>query len=502
MDRLSIVTLAASKSYTDASVAGGGAIKGKNATMKSSTPIEGGTRIVFAWYLDSGVEQTTTVDVMNGIDGQDGAKGDTGNGVKSASIVENHLILTLDDDTTVDAGLLTNLDTTFEHIADISLNNLVDGQILKFNAITGKWENASAGTVDTSLVDLNDVAVDNLTDGQIIVWDATAGRWKNADNSPSITVDPTPTQGSNNAVASGGVYTALQGKADSSDVPTKTSDLTNDSGFQTASDVATAISGKVDTSAVGTTVASLTDGKVPASQLPSYVDDVIEAEDVMHFPVTGESGKIYVALDTNKTYRWSGSGYVEISESLALGETSSTAYAGNKGKANADAIDAIKDGTSIDSFSDVESALADKVDTVSGKGLSTNDYTTAEQTKLAGVTTGANRAIKTSYTLDRSSWVQQQVGGYKYVINLNPGLDASFPVNVQLNTTGNGDRPSDDEIFAYNECIYGGYLQTTSVEPEFSSTLEIYAIDIPYRKDGTQLSALKIWVEGIVKEAY
>ena len=359
MDRLSIVTLGAAKAYTNASIAGGGAIKGKNCQIKSSTPITGGTRITFAWYLDNDTEQTTTVDVMDGVDG---AKGDTGNGVKSASIVENHLILTLDDDTTVDAGLLTNLDTTFEHIDDISLNNLADGQILKYNATTGKWENASAGTVDTSLVDLNDVSVDNLTDGQIIVWDATAGRWKNANNSPSITVDPTPTQGSDNAVASGGVYTALQGKADSSDVPTKTSDLTNDSGFQTASDVATAISGKVDTSAVGTTVASLTDGKVPASQLPSYVDDVIEAEDAMHFPVTGESGKIYVALDTNKTYRWSGSGYVEISESLALGETSSTAYAGNKGKANADAIDAIKDGTTIDSFSDVESALDDKAD--------------------------------------------------------------------------------------------------------------------------------------------
>jgi hypothetical protein len=55
------------------------------------------------------------------------------------------------------------------------------------------------------------------------------------------------------------------------------------------------------------------DGKVPASQLPSYVDDVIEASAQGGFPVTGESGKIYVALDTGKTYRWGGSAYVEIS---------------------------------------------------------------------------------------------------------------------------------------------------------------------------------------------
>lgn len=73
-------------------------------------------------------------------------------------------------------------------------------------------------------------------------------------------------------------------------------------------------------------------GKVPSSQLPSYVDDVLEFDNQGAFPGTGESGKIYVTKDTNKTYRWSGSGYTEISASLALGETASTAYPGDKGK--------------------------------------------------------------------------------------------------------------------------------------------------------------------------
>ena len=73
-------------------------------------------------------------------------------------------------------------------------------------------------------------------------------------------------------------------------------------------------------------------GKVPESQLPSYVDDVLEYSSLSGFPVTGETGKIYVATNTNKTYRWSGSTYVEISASLALGETSSTAYRGDRGK--------------------------------------------------------------------------------------------------------------------------------------------------------------------------
>ena len=56
-------------------------------------------------------------------------------------------------------------------------------------------------------------------------------------------------------------------------------------------------------------------GKVPTAQLPSYVDDVLEYASLSGFPATGETGKIYVALDTNKTYRWSGSAYVEISAS-------------------------------------------------------------------------------------------------------------------------------------------------------------------------------------------
>jgi len=73
-------------------------------------------------------------------------------------------------------------------------------------------------------------------------------------------------------------------------------------------------------------------GKVPSAQLPSYVDDVKEYVNLAGFPVTGEEGKIYVAQDTNKTYRWSGSAYTVISETLAIGETSSTAYRGDRGK--------------------------------------------------------------------------------------------------------------------------------------------------------------------------
>lgn len=82
-------------------------------------------------------------------------------------------------------------------------------------------------------------------------------------------------------------------------------------------------------------------GKVPAAQLPSFVDDVLEGyyynnkfyKEAAHTTeITGETGKIYVDLPTNKTYRWSGTAYVVISDTIALGETASTAYRGDRGK--------------------------------------------------------------------------------------------------------------------------------------------------------------------------
>lgn len=106
----------------------------------------------------------------------------------------------------------------------------------------------------------------------------------------------------------------------------------------------TAWNSKVDGTSVGSAngVASLdSNGKVPSSQLPSYVDDVIEGylyegsfykESTHETEIPGESGKIYVDLVTNKEYRWSGSQFVVVSETLALGETSSTAYRGDYGK--------------------------------------------------------------------------------------------------------------------------------------------------------------------------
>lgn len=98
---MDIKVLALAKKYTDKSIEGAGAIKGKNCTISSIDDITGGHRVTFAWELDDGTAQTETLDVMNGIDGT------PGRGVQSVSINgQNHLIITYTDGNTSDAGLL------------------------------------------------------------------------------------------------------------------------------------------------------------------------------------------------------------------------------------------------------------------------------------------------------------------------------------------------------------------------------------------------------------
>lgn len=120
------------------------------------------------------------------------------------------------------------------------------------------------------------------------------------------------------------------------------------------------------------------DTKIPSTYLPSYVDDVEEYDSLSAFPSTGETGKIYVAKDTNKTYRYSGTQYTEISASLALGVTSSTAYAGDKGKALENDINTVSSQTNqVDSK--IEAVLEDITEyTYSTQSVSLTTSTSAD----------------------------------------------------------------------------------------------------------------------------
>ena len=154
---------------------------------------------------------------------------------------------------------------------------------------------------------------------------------------------------------------------------------------------------------VSSGVATLdTTGKVPSSQLPSYVDDVLEYTNKAGFPTTGESGKIYIDKATNITYRWSGTAYVEISPSLALGETSSTAYPGNKGKTTTDNVNAILAGTKV-------VPKATDANTLDGKD-STNFASAADLAKKLDKSGGTMEGV---FNIDALYFKINTASGYK-----------------------------------------------------------------------------------------
>ena len=169
---------------------------------------------------------------------------------------------------------------------------------------SGSWGISITGNAATATTATN-VAYSGLT-GTVPTWNQnTTGSAATLTNSRTIamTGDVSYTSGSFNGSAN----------------VTGTATLASVGTAGTYTKVTTDAKGRVT---AGTTLAAadipnldagkITTGTIDAARLPSYVDDVIEAANLASFPATGETGKIYVALDTNKTYRWSGSAYVYI----------------------------------------------------------------------------------------------------------------------------------------------------------------------------------------------
>lgn len=189
-------------------------------------------------------------------------------------------------------------------------------------------------------------------------------------------------------------------------------------------------------------VASLgSDGKVPSSQLPSYVDDVLEFNNKSSFPTTGEAGKIYVAKDTNLTYRWSGSAYVEISPSLALGETSSTAYPGDKGKTNATNIASLQTRmTNVEnknSSQDTEISNIKNGTTTVGKATTSTKLATARTIAISGDGSGSTTFDGSSdKTITLTLASVGTAGTYSVVTTDSKGRVTKGAQVIEVGTTG------------------------------------------------------------------
>jgi hypothetical protein len=166
-------------------------------------------------------------------------------------------------------------------------------------------------------------------------------------------------------------------------------------------------------------------GKVPSSQLPSYVDYVVEYANLAGFPVTGESDKIYLALDTNLAYRWGGTSYVEISPSLALGETSASAYRGDRGKIAYD-------------HSQLTSGNPHNV-TKSDVGLSNCDNTSDANKPISTATqTALNDKSDRNITLDRKTASYTLVANDNgKMIEMNVATANTLTINASIFSAGN-----------------------------------------------------------------
>lgn len=178
--------------------------------------------------------------------------------------------------------------------------------------------------------------------------------------------------------------------------------------------------------------ADLVDGKVPESQLPSYVDDVLEYDNLAAFPATGESGKVYLAKDTNKSYRWGGTTYAELNGGVALGETSATAFRGDHGKAAYEhSQDSNVHVTAAQKTAWDSKAAGDHSHTISGipglLDMLLTDTAGRQQTTITGnvLTTiaGLDAGVRTAYSAGGSSATATNapntIESWRYLIHKN-----------------------------------------------------------------------------------
>lgn len=221
---ISVETLAASKKFTSESLLGGGAVVGKNVTISSITPMDGGNRITFSYTLDDGTAKTSTLDVMNGINGTDGQKGKQGESGKTPVKGIDYF-----DGKDGYSPTISVTDITGGHKITVSNE---DGST-SFNVMNGE-----AFTYDDFTVE----QLENLkgTDGispTVTITEATGRHtvsFTDKDGVKSVVVKDGSALDVENYYTKDEVDTALTGKANADAIPTvpvNVSELTNDENY-------------------------------------------------------------------------------------------------------------------------------------------------------------------------------------------------------------------------------------------------------------------------------
>lgn len=243
-------------------------------------------------------------------------------------------------------------------------------------------------------------------------------------------------------------------------------------------------------------------GKVPSSQLPSYVDDVIEGyyynskfykEESHTNEIAGESGKIYTDLGNNKTYRWSGTTYTEISASLALGETESTAYPGNKGKANASNIKTLQGYFNSSGVAN-KAAVAIKA-AADGNGNNIVD-TYATKNDLSSVAQNASAKIDKSvlttkgdiiYASEANTPTRLGIGANGKVLKVVSGVpswaddnntNTAHSHNVGVGLVGSGNAGTSGGTYTYKVNLRDEHVASNSSTYTAGGSTKFYAVQL------------------------
>jgi hypothetical protein len=230
-------------------------------------------------------------------------------------------------------------------------------------------------------------------------------------------------------------------------------------------------------------------GKVPSSQLPSFVDDVLEGylnatdgkfykESTYTTEIPAEGGKIYVDLATNKTYRWGGSAYAVISDTIALGETQGTAYEGSKGKPHADAIAAHTGNSDIHVTTQNKSDWNAKYDKPSG-GIPSTDMTEAVQTSLGK----ADTALQSSDIADKADKVSGATADNFAGLDGNGNLKDSGKKAADFATAAQGTKA--------DSAIQSVKVNGTALTPDANKAVNV-EFEIPERVTAADLNTFEV----------
>ena len=485
---ISIETLVAAKKFTSETVLGGGAVVGKNVTISSITPIDGGNRITFSYTLDNGTAKTSTLDVMNGVagkDGKNGAKGVKGDPGQDGTNGQDGI------------GISKIEKTKTEGLIDTYVITFSDNSTFEYTVTNGKDGKNGIGSSTGEENVIESIKVNGVAQ--------TVGEDKSVDIAvPTVDVDKNY------------VDTELAKKANSADIPTKVSELQNDSKYQTDTDISTTLTPYATKTYVGEQISNA---------------DHLKREIVTEIPKpeTADENTIYMlkieSVVGNDKYRE----YLLIDGIVqCVGDTSVdlTDYAKitDVDKKLDKKADKTEIPTKVSELENDSSYLTEHQDISNlvvkeeGKGLSSNDYTSEEKTKLGSIGTSQGRNLipcpSTDKTTNGITYTVQSDGSV--VANGTASADNNAYYNFAYKTLKLDDTsytlsceglPKSVYVYVYDETISKAVANVTDVPVSktfVGDSTHIYSLSINVGKGVTvsDLAIKPILEMGTIAHAY